>query len=269
MTTATVTFRLAGPQQAWSTRERNAHRPTQDHPTKSGIVGLVANALGRDRADDITDLAALQLGVRADRPGIIESDYHTAGSGDFPLLPAEALADPTLARAAAKGLPLVRAYSAPKNIRRDSKGNLVGKRENAVQTTDAYLADAAFTIALSGPHTLVEEIGAALTAPARSLHLGRKAYPLSAPPAPVVHQVEHPADALALTPPAQALPHHTIWIEETPTRGRRSPNTQLVVDQPTQFDTRRTVGRLETRIVTATTTTDAPTVDFFAPEEQP
>ena len=267
MTTATVTFRLAGPQQAWSARERNAYRPTQDHPTKSGIVGLVANALGRDRADDISDLTSLQLGIRADRMGIIESDYHTSGSGDFPLLPAEALADPTMARAAAKGLPLDRTYAAPKNIRRDNKGNLVAKRDAAVLTTDQYLADAAFVVALTGPQALVEQISAALTAPARSLHLGRKAYPLSAPPMPVVHSTAHPAEALALTPPPRIQAHHPTWIEETPTRGTRSTNTQIVTDQPTRFDHRRNVGRLETRSAATFTPPDA--VDFFAPEEQP
>ncbi|WP_072691448.1 type I-E CRISPR-associated protein Cas5/CasD [Rhodococcus marinonascens] len=272
MTTATVTFRLAGPQQAWSARERRAHRPTQDHPTKSGIVGLVANALGRDRTGDISDLTALRLGVRADRPGNIESDYHTSGSGRFPLLPAEVLADPALARAAAKGLPTERTYAAPKNIRRDSKDILVGKREAAILTTDEYLVDAVFTIALTGARGLVDAIAAALTAPARSLHLGRKAYPLSAPPAPVVHPVADPADALALVPPAEVASRYTTWIEETPVRSHPAADTQITVDQPTRFDQRRNTPRLESRRTTAAVPhppTGTRTVDFFAPEEHP
>ncbi|MBM4574950.1 type I-E CRISPR-associated protein Cas5/CasD [Rhodococcus hoagii] len=271
MTGATVTFRLAGPQQAWSSRERRAYRPTQDHPTKSGIIGLVANALGRDRADDISDLAALQMGVRADRPGVLESDYHTSGSGNFPLLPTEVIADPALARAAAKNLPLERTYAAPKNVRRDGKGVLVGKRDAAVLTTDEYLADAAFTIALTGDHQIIDQIAAALAAPARSLHLGRKAYPLSAPPAPRVHAVEDPAAALAVVPALHSAQHHSIWIEERPGRHHATGDTQIIVDQPTRFDTRRTVARLEShRAATAPDLPDAAGgVDFFAPEEQP
>lgn len=274
MTTATVTFRLVGPQQAWSSRERRAYRPTQDHPTKSGVIGLVANALGRDRSDDITDLVGLRLGVRADRPGVVESDYHTSGSGGFPLLPIEALDDPTLARAAAKGLPLDRPYAVPKNIRRDSKGVLVGNRTikpgvaNVILTTDEYLADAAFTIALTGDRTLVEQISAALAAPARSLHLGRKAYPLSAPPAPAVHLIADPAQALTTVAVTSDSPSEelTLWIEQVPSRNAMSGSTQITVDQPTRFDQRRNVARLEERFTT-TTLLAAGAVDFFAPEE--
>lgn len=263
MTTATVVFRLAGPQQAWSTAGRGARRPTQDHPTKSGVIGMVANALGRDRADDVTDLAALRFGVRADRPGRIESDYHTSGSGRFPLLPSEVLADPALTRAAAKGLPLERSYAAPKNITRDRKGVLVGKRGDAILTRDEYLVDAAFTIALTGPVAVVEEVAAALRAPARSLHLGRKAYPLSAPPSPSVHPVDDPAAALALMPAPTAPAYVETWIEQEP--GRQDGNTQIVMDQPISFGARCSAPRLETRRTTVT----AATVDFFTPEDQP
>ncbi|MFZ2529771.1 MAG: CRISPR-associated protein Cas5 [Rhodococcus sp. (in: high G+C Gram-positive bacteria)] len=264
MNTATVTFRLAGPQQAWSVQQRRAHRPTQDHPTKSGVIGLIANALGRDRSDDISDLTALQIGVRTDKPGTIETDYHTSGSGEFPLLPAEILADPALTRAAAKGLRPDRAYAAPKNIGRDSKGTLVGKRDNAILTTDEYLADAEFTIALTGHTDLVEQIAAALTAPARSLYLGRRAYPLSKPPNPLLHPHDNPAAALGATATGPT------WIEEPPTReAHRNHNTHIVVDQPTRFDHRRYVGRLETRHAPKETESTSNTTDFFTPEEHP
>lgn len=267
MTIATVVFRLTGPQQAWSVQERRAHRPTQDHPTKSGIIGLIANALGRDRADDITDLTALRLGVRADRPGHIESDYHTSGSGRFPLLPAEVLADPALARAAAKGLPFERTYAAPKNIKRDGKGVLVGKRDATVLTSDEYIADATFTIALTGPRDLVDRIVDALRAPARSLHLGRKAYPLSAPLLPTVQPAADPASALAAVPATHDATECITWIEQAPNRSAATVNTQIVVDQPTRFDSRHRTPRLEARH-SNTTPAIGDTVDFFTPEEQ-
>ncbi|WP_052062906.1 type I-E CRISPR-associated protein Cas5/CasD [Rhodococcoides fascians] len=270
MSTATVTFRLTGPQQAWSTRERSSTRPTQDHPTKSGVIGLVANALGRDRTDDINDLRALRLGVRADRAGRIESDFHTSGSGSFPLLPSEVLSDPALARTASKGAPLKRTYSAPKNIDRDSKGSLVAKRTSAILTTDEYLCDADFTIALSGPRELVDRIARALTDPARSLHLGRRAYPLSAPPDPTVHSVDDPTAALDLIPPRHSQAQHLLWTEEHPTRGPH-PDTEIVIDQPTRFDNRHNAGRLEKRHISLPSSA-APAnsiIDFFAPEEHP
>lgn len=55
-------------------------RTTQREPTKSGVTGLVAAALGRKRNESVDDIAALRFGVRADRPGVLLRDYHTAKS---------------------------------------------------------------------------------------------------------------------------------------------------------------------------------------------
>lgn len=64
--------------QSWGTRSRFDDRDTEAEPSKSGVLGLVAAALGIDRAEDIDHLAALQFGVRVDREGIVRTDYHTA-----------------------------------------------------------------------------------------------------------------------------------------------------------------------------------------------
>lgn len=64
--------------QSWGTRSRFDHRETWPYPTKSGVVGLLAAALGRDRAEDVSDLAALRMGVRVDKPGVLMVDYQTA-----------------------------------------------------------------------------------------------------------------------------------------------------------------------------------------------
>ena len=64
--------------QAWGTRSRFDDRDSEAEPSKSGVLGLVAAALGRDRAESVEDLAALHFGVRIDREGVVRSDYHTA-----------------------------------------------------------------------------------------------------------------------------------------------------------------------------------------------
>ncbi|WP_435106713.1 type I-E CRISPR-associated protein Cas5/CasD [Nocardiopsis synnemataformans] len=69
---------LAGPLQAWGSASRFARRGTENAPTKSGVLGLLAAALGRDRTADLSDLAALRFGVRVDQPGIRVRDYQTA-----------------------------------------------------------------------------------------------------------------------------------------------------------------------------------------------
>ncbi|WP_431901599.1 type I-E CRISPR-associated protein Cas5/CasD [Nonomuraea sp. bgisy101] len=71
-------LQLAGPLQSWGAASRFARRSTEAAPTKSGVVGLLAAALGRRRCDDVSDLAALRFGVRLDQPGTLLRDYHTA-----------------------------------------------------------------------------------------------------------------------------------------------------------------------------------------------
>ena len=50
------------------------------YPDKSGVIGLVAAALGRRRNDQIEDLNALRFGVRIDKEGKLLKDFHTAKS---------------------------------------------------------------------------------------------------------------------------------------------------------------------------------------------
>lgn len=126
-TIATLLLRLVGPQQSWGTRSRFDMRDSELAPTKSGVVGLVAAALGLPRGADIRAIAALRMGVRTDRPGIRLVDYHTA-------------------------LDVVTSDGKP------SKDAVVSQR--------AYLADAAFLVGLEGrERELLEAIQAALLSP--------------------------------------------------------------------------------------------------------
>ncbi|WP_030023062.1 type I-E CRISPR-associated protein Cas5/CasD [Streptomyces monomycini] len=75
-------LRLAGPLQAWGSAARFARRSTENAPTKSGVLGLLAAAQGRPRQADLADLAALRFGVRIDQPGSRLRDFHTAHHAD-------------------------------------------------------------------------------------------------------------------------------------------------------------------------------------------
>lgn len=74
----TLLIRLAAPLQSWGSDSKFNTRRTEREPTKSGIVGLCACALGRKRTDSITDLIKLQFGVRTDRQGQLIIDFQTA-----------------------------------------------------------------------------------------------------------------------------------------------------------------------------------------------
>ncbi|MFF0725609.1 type I-E CRISPR-associated protein Cas5/CasD [Streptomyces sp. NPDC004134] len=71
-------LRLAGPLQAWGSSARFTRRTTENQPTKSGVLGLLAAAQGRPREADLSDLAALRFGVRTDQPGTRIRDFQTA-----------------------------------------------------------------------------------------------------------------------------------------------------------------------------------------------
>lgn len=80
--TRTLLLTLAGPQQAWGTSSRFATRATEHAPTRSGVIGLVAAALGLDRTAPLDRFRAVLFGVRIDRPGRIERDFQTARTLD-------------------------------------------------------------------------------------------------------------------------------------------------------------------------------------------
>ena len=73
-----LVMQLAGPLQSWGSSARFARRTTEMAPTKSGVIGMLAGALGYERSVDLTDLAALRFGVRIDQPGMLLRDYQTA-----------------------------------------------------------------------------------------------------------------------------------------------------------------------------------------------
>lgn len=74
---ATLLLRLAAPLQSWGCSSKFEIRTTERMPTKSGVVGMLAAALGWGRDADLSRLNALTFGVRADREGENITDFHT------------------------------------------------------------------------------------------------------------------------------------------------------------------------------------------------
>ena len=54
-------LRLAGPLQAWGVKSKFSIRATELAPTKSGILGMLAAAVGRRRTDPVEDLLTLRF----------------------------------------------------------------------------------------------------------------------------------------------------------------------------------------------------------------
>ena len=196
----TLLLRLEGPMQSWGTTSRFDQLDTGKEPSKSGVIGLLAAALGYDREDwkNVEPLTQLIMGVRHDRPGILKRDYQTAGC------------------------------AAPKEIIR-ANGTL---SDEGVVSERFYLSDACFLVGLEGSDSgLLERAHDALRNPEWPLALGRKSY---VPSEPVwlpdgLRKDENLKEALMKYPwiTRGNAPHQLLFsFESTDFSGR------MVMDQP-------------------------------------
>lgn len=75
-----LVFQLYAPLVSWGTQAVGQERPTEDHPGRSALLGLLAAALGIDRQDEDQHLAlsrACRFGVKLYAPGLALRDFHT------------------------------------------------------------------------------------------------------------------------------------------------------------------------------------------------
>ncbi|MGW6235416.1 type I-E CRISPR-associated protein Cas5/CasD [Streptomyces sp. NPDC055094] len=159
-------MQLGGPLQSWGEHSAFTDRDTVSHPTRSGLIGMIASAFGipRDQAvADVTDvdggsasptafgrLTHLRFTVRCDRPGTRLRDFHTVGGG----------------------------YPAHRTVP-TAKGGRRGAGMTTIVSHRGYLSDAVFTVAVTAPDDpgLAAECAEALAAPRWPLHLGRRSCP--------------------------------------------------------------------------------------------
>ncbi len=146
-------LRLAAPLQSWGETGQFNERDTAPFPTRSGVIGLLAAALGRKRGDDIEDLTRLSLTVRTDRAGTVLRDLHTVGGG----------------------LPAARTVTTAEGKKRTgATATLLSHRY--------YLADAAFTaVVTTADPADVDAWAQALRSPHWPPYLGRRSCPPEGP----------------------------------------------------------------------------------------
>ncbi len=75
---STLLLRLSAPMQSWGSDARYDTVRTRREPTKSGVLGMIAAAMGCDRTDFPMWLNVLHFGVRVDREGSLLRDFHMA-----------------------------------------------------------------------------------------------------------------------------------------------------------------------------------------------
>ncbi len=137
----TLLMRMRAPMMSWGDHSRFTIRDTRREPTKSAVIGLLCAALGRPRWEPVHDLAALKMGVRVDREGVMLCDYHT--------------------------------------IMDSIKSS--GSKGDTVLSDRYYMADADYLVGLEGDRSLLETLDTALESPCWQLYFGRKSFVPSCP----------------------------------------------------------------------------------------
>ena len=152
---------LEGPMQSWGTRSRWDPRDTSLEPTKSGIIGLIGCAMGRERGHPELERldGDLIFGVRIDRPGVVSTDFHTV-TGYHRTAAGEFKHSGGTAKSLAKAM-------------EHGESTIVSPRD--------YLHDAVFLVVLQASRERVQLIRDALAAPRWPLFLGRKGCPPARP----------------------------------------------------------------------------------------
>lgn len=177
MSNSTLAFYLDGPLQAWGASSRFQRRETEAFPTKSGVLGLIAAAMGIDKHSpdepgQLRPLAALKFSVlRVEKKtGTVQrlSDFHTVGGGYDRKHPVESL-----------------------HVARIASG---GVSKNAVITHRTYLTDAKFIAVLEGTMDVLERCADALENPKWGVWFGRKCCLPAAPLSPTL--ASSPAEAI-------------------------------------------------------------------------
>jgi CRISPR-associated protein Cas5/CasD subtype I-E len=156
-------LRFAAPYQSWAgPRATGNHVNTARIPTRTGIIGLCAAALGAHKSEWPDWLQDLSIEVRVDTPGVIEQDFQTIN----PRPEAQEFVERIWTASGNKG-------KAPPSFTPDQqKGTSIVRR--------TYLAGAEFTISISHS-TRTDELAEAFVAPGFSPYLGRKAFAPSFP----------------------------------------------------------------------------------------
>lgn len=156
-------LRFAAPYQSWAgPRTTGNHVHTMRVPTRSGVIGLCAAALGARQGEWPEWLQEVTIEVRVDNPGVLEKDFQTIN----PRPEAQPFVERIWAASGMKG-------KAPSSFTPDA-----GKGTSIVRRT--YLAGAEFLVSLCHP-ARVEELAAAFASPGFSPYLGRKAFAPSFP----------------------------------------------------------------------------------------
>jgi len=135
----TILLKFSGPLQSYGTSSHFQTRYTDNYPSKSAVLGLLAACLGyrRDEEEKLRELSTLKFAVRIDQQGGLLKDYHIA------------ITDKEIVE-------IPQTYV----------------------TNRYYLEDALFIVALSGMDELIDTLIKAIKSPYFQPFMGRRSLPV-------------------------------------------------------------------------------------------
>lgn len=158
-------FRLAGPLQSWAGPAITGNYVrTQQFPTHSGLVGLIAGVCGYTRGNWPEWIENLYFDVRIDQRGQIQRDFHTIAPHEDEMEFRRRLIRTMGKRPTDKIVKLTP----------DAQGST-----SIVERT--YIANGEFIVRVSPPPEHRHELATKLRAPDFSTYLGRKAFAAAFP----------------------------------------------------------------------------------------
>lgn len=163
-------FQLYGPMAAWGDVAVGEYRPSQAHPGKSSILGLMAAALGIAREEEDIHLHmanSYAIAVAVFEPGLLLRDYHTVQ------------VPPTRRKAVYR--------TRRDELAVDNVGTILSSRD--YRSDGRYLVAVRMVDPAAAPFPL-DDIRAALQRPRFPLYLGRKSCPPALPLAPQIIDAE-------------------------------------------------------------------------------
>ena len=173
---------LDAPLQSWGVLSKFQRRGTESYPSKSGVLGLVAAAMGIDKrdaseADKLKPLASCKFSAFAvalsdkQQPVSQLEDYHTVGGGYDRDDPVQRL-----------------------RISRKASGGT----STTVVTRRFYLEQARFVVVLEGDEELLQKASGSLEDPKWGVWFGRKCCLPSAPLLPTLSDTGEKAASMLL-----------------------------------------------------------------------
>ena len=178
-----LVFQLYAPLASWGGQAVGQERPSDDHPSRSALLGMLAAALGIRRNEETKHRAlsdTCRFGIKLLAPGLALRDFHTISIPKGTNLNLHTRREEVLC------------------FEKQSKSEVKNQRPNPIVSSRTYRQDTLniVTVTSDSPHYGINNLTNALLKPIFPLYLGRKSCPPALPLNPKIISADNMKSAL-------------------------------------------------------------------------